>query len=501
MNDVLRRGRLSSERKSEIINFTSSLSHDEKLFHADILVDFAHVIMLFEQKIISNDDCSQILKNLLKIENEGFVKLSQKIELEDIHACIESRLEELIPENISGKLHTARSRNDEVSTCIRMILRVELLSTCSLISDLISTLAKISIDNSKTIMPGYTHTQIAQPITYGHYLLAHCEVLQRDHDRVLNSYTNVDLSPLGSCAISGTGFPIDRNRTSSLLGFNKILENSLDGSSTRDFIIESISCLSNLSSNLSRLCEELILWSSDAYQFINLPDEYSSPSSIMPQKKNPDPIELSRAKCSKIYGNLISVLSIQKSLPYGYNRDLQEITPLLWDSFDEICSILVVLNSIMVKLEIKKENMKTALVNSFSTATELADVIVREKNLSFRTSYTIVGNLINEAISNKLPLSKINSKLLDSVSINVIGTPIKLTEKEIRQALNPVDLISSRKSLGSPLPSETNRMALNHLKRIKSNSLKTSLMKKKLDESESTLRTLASSFIDSSSSN
>ncbi len=472
------------------MRFTSSLNNDERIFQADILVGLAHVVMLVERGIVSKTDGAQIAKGLLLVEREGFQKIRRE-ELEDVHACIEARLEDIVPKDAAGRLHTARSRNDEVSTCIRIALRQRILLTGRRVASLIEILAEKSAKETRTIMPGYTHLQIAQPTTYAHHLLAYCEALLRDLQRILQSYSRVNLSPLGSCALSGTSFPIDRNRTAQLLGFTGLVENSLDASSTRDFVIESLGALANLSSTMSRFCEEMILWNSKEFGYIDIPDEYASPSSIMPQKKNPDPLEISRARCAKITGHLVSALSILKALPYAYNRDLQELTPILWSAFDDIDSVLEVITGLSSNMTPRREVMSDAVTRSFGTATELADTIVREKNLPFRTAHNIVGALMRVAISKKISLSKVGGRMLDEASEKTEGITLGFSDREVRRALDPERFIASRRSIGSPSPVHTKRMSSKTLRLVKEVEAEISRLEAKVTEAESELRNLA----------
>ncbi len=449
--NILRRGRLSVEPDKDITNFTSSMETDKRIFDTDIEVDKAHVIMLREQDIINAGDCSAILSGLDKIKKEGISALDTSYE--DVHIALEARLIELVGEDTGGRMHSARSRNDEVAACIRLSLRGELTDLMEEVHDLISAMVNTAAKHHETMMPGYTHTQHAQPTTLAHHLLAHASAYLRDLERLKGAYERTNRNPLGAAAFASTGFPINRKRTAELLGFESVLENSMDAVSTRDFMIESLCCYANLMTDLSRLAEELILWSSSEFDFIELDDKYSSTSSIMPQKKNPDIAELMRAKTGTVDGALISVLTICKALPYSYDRDLQEATPHLWRATDNVRSSVRMAQGMISTMKLKKENLESALDKGFMTATELADTIVRTTGIPFRTAHHIVGSC---ARAGKTPtLSDI-----DDLSLKILNEKLSdrgLSEKDIREALDPVGNIKKRSVPGGPAPKETKR--------------------------------------------
>lgn len=416
--NILRRGRLQVKQDEDIMRFTSSMEADKRIFDADIEVDKAHVIMLKEQGIIKDSECSTILTGLEKIQKEGISALDTSYE--DVHIALEARLIELVGEDTGGRMHSGRSRNDEVAACIRLALRGELVALMEEVHDLADVLIDTAGKHHETIMPGYTHTQHAQPTTLAHHLLAHANAFLRDIERIKGAFERTNQNPLGAAAFASTGFPIDRKRTAELLGFDSVIDNSMDAVSTRDFMIESISCFANMMTNSSRLAEELILWSTSEFRFIELDDRYSSTSSIMPQKKNPDIAELMRAKSGTVHGALVSVLTICKALPYSYNRDLQEATPHLWRAADTVRSCVRMANGMIGTMNIRKEKMKKGVSMGFMTATELADTIVREAGVPFRTAHHIVGSI---AKSGDIPtISK-----LDEISLKIINE--KLSDK------------------------------------------------------------------------
>jgi argininosuccinate lyase len=444
-----------------------SLDSDKWIFHADILVDKAHVVMLEERGIIKKDDAGEILKCLTKIEKQGKDFVEQVLpSYEDVHTAIESVLIKELSEDIGGRMHTARSRNDEVATCIRIALRDEVLGMMKEVNGLRRVLIEKAVDNLETIMPGYTHLQHAQPTTLAHHFLAHSDAFARDFSRLVTAYERVNASPLGSAAFASTGFSIDRGRTAKLLGFDSVLENSMDAVSTRDFIIETISCYANLMTNLSRLAEEIILWSTSEFDFVCIPAGYATGSSIMPQKQNPDYAELVRARTGTVYGCLMSVLSICKALPYSYNRDLQEATPHLLKSTKTTTASVSVMKGLVAGLELKKEEMEQKARIGFTTATELADTIVRETGVPFRTAHKIVSSLSSLALASEkekvdLNLSLIvNIKNIDDIAISIIGKKLSdmLTEEKVKAAMNITSNIEKRDVKGGPAKKEVVRM-------------------------------------------
>ncbi|MCD4806213.1 MAG: argininosuccinate lyase [Methanococcoides sp.] len=460
MSDILRRGRLASVPDEEIINFTSSMNADKWIFKADILVDLAHTIMLKERKIIKAEDCKKILEGLLTIKEEGIEKLDHTYE--DIHISLESRLIDMVGEDTGGRMHSGRSRNDEVATCIRLTLRNELLLLMEDVIALRNTLNDISSENLDTLMPGFTHLQHAQPTTLAHHLTAHANAIGRDLERTRDCYKRVNLSPLGAAAFASTGFDLDRERTCKLLGFDGLIENSMDAVSSRDFLIESASVFANLMINLSKMAEEIVIWSTSEFAFIELDDRYASTSSIMPQKKNPDTAELLRGKSGDAIGSLMSLLAICKALPLSYNRDLQEATPNIMQSLETTRASVRIMNGMMATMSINKENMAGLATAGFTTATELADTMVRVCDIPFRTAHQIVGVL---ARGNGEPtLGEI-----DAVAHNVIGESLSsrgLTEEMVKEALDPILNVSKRSVIGGPSPDSMERLIESSRERI-----------------------------------
>ncbi|MGB2842711.1 MAG: argininosuccinate lyase [Halobacteriota archaeon] len=435
-------------------DYILSLDADRWLFHADVLVDKAHVVMLEEQGIISIEEAAEILNWLTKIEGKDFIE-HELPSYEDVHTAIESVLIKEIGEGIGGRMHTGRSRNDEVATCVRIALREELLGLMKEINELRRAIIEKAAENVDTVMPGYTHLQHAQPTTFAHHFLAHSDAFTRDFSRLVNGYERVNVSPLGAAAFASTGFPIDRERTAKLLGFDAVLENSMDAVSTRDFIIEAISCYANLMTNLSRLAEELILWSTSEFDFVRIPAEYATGSSIMPQKRNPDYAELVRARTGTVHGCLMSVLSICKALPYSYNRDLQEVTPHLLKATKTTAASVTVMKGMVEELELRKEEMEKKAQVGFTTATELADTIVRETDVSFRTAHKIVSSMAEKGVD------KVTLEELNEVAGAVIGKKLSelgLNDEKVNEAMNIVSNIEKRDVKGGPAKKEVLRM-------------------------------------------
>ncbi|MDY6764455.1 MAG: argininosuccinate lyase, partial [Halobacteria archaeon] len=431
------------ETDKDIVGFLSSFENDRWIFEADLQVDRAHVVMLAEQGIIDKEEAAGILDALDKIEDEGFDSLSR--DHEDIHPAIEEKVIEKTTEKVGGRLHTARSRNDEVATCIRIRLREELIKLAKELLNLRRTIAKTAEETHNWLVPGYTHLQRAQPTTLGHYLLAYSEMFNRDFERVLDAYDRVNFNPLGSGAFAGTGFDIDRDRTSELLGFNGPTRNSMDGVASRDFALECVGVAATVATDLSRLCEDLVIWCSREFDFVELDDKYASSSSIMPQKKNPDTVELARGKAGSVHGSLVSLLSINKSLPMSYNRDLQEGTKHVWEAFDTTLSSVRILNGALKTADFNRERMEEAAKEGFTGATELADTMVREHGLPFRTAHRIVGRLAAEHSAEEM-----DADLVNEVAKKVTDEDLDLDYREVEKALDPRSNVEIRDSFGGP---------------------------------------------------
>lgn len=461
--DILRRGRFKGNVSEEVKKFAASIEADKWIFLADIMVDRAHVVMLCRKRIIAEQECAKILRALSKIEQQGIDALDL-LKHDDVHIAIESRVIEEIGEGTGGKMHVARSRNDEVAACIRIALRGELLSLMNELLNLRKALLKKAEQHVRTLMPGFTHLQHAQPTTLAHHLLAHADAFKRDFDRIAEAYARVNLNPLGSAALASTGFDVDRDLTAKLLGFEGLIENSMDAVSARDFAIEALAAFANLMSNLSRMSEELIIWSTPEFGFIELGEGYASTSSIMPQKKNPDLLELVRAKAGTVAGDLVAALAICKGLPMSYNRDLQEVTPHLLGALNITRASVRISSGVIDTMKVNTERMEEMAATGFTTATELADTIVRECKIPFRTAHQIVGILAREK-------GEISLKAVDSAALKVIGRKLStggLVQALLDRALDVRQNVEIRKAKGGPSPGEVARMIADRKKALAS---------------------------------
>ncbi len=447
----LRSGRLKGKMTADAASFTSSLEFDRRIFSADIKCNVAHTTMLKEQGIVAAEDANKIINALKELEAEGISALNLDLSVEDIHMALENYVTDKIGE-VAGFMHTGKSRNDQVATDLRLILKEEIEGIEEDILDFIEVILEMASDHTETIMVGYTHLQHAQPTTFAHHLMAYANEVRRDFERIEDAKKRVDMCPLGSAAMTGTGFQINRKRTAELLGFSRVMENSMDAVSSRDFMAETVFALAMLASNLSKINEELIIWSTYEFRLIEISDEYSSTSSIMPQKKNPDVAEISRSKTAVLYGELMTILSILKALPHSYNRDLQEVTPHLWNAVDTARSMLNITTDMISSVSFNDERGIELAIANFSTATELADLMVREKNLPFRIAHQIVGRTVTEAISQKIRPEDIDSKFLDRIAVEINGSPLEIGDELVEKALNPYEIIKTRDVLGGPSP-------------------------------------------------
>lgn len=432
-------GRFKKEMNKTMQFFISSLSFDKKLVRYDILGSIAHAGMLGKCKIIDKKDSDKIVKELKvilkEIENGSLIIDDQA---EDIHTWVENKLKDKIGDS-AGKLHTARSRNDQIALDERMYLKDEISKIQKNLSTLQEVLLAAAKDYPGVIMPGYTHLQHAQPILFSHHLLAYFFKFNRDRERLKDLYKRVDVLPLGSAALAGTSYPIDREYVAKELHFSKISPNSLDSVSDRDFVIEFLSVASTAMMHLSRLSEELILWSSREFCFIELDDSFCTGSSIMPQKKNPDAAELIRGKTGRVYGHLMNLLTMMKALPLAYNHDMQEDKEPLFDSVEVLKNSIIIMSGMIQTMQVKPESMKSSLEGDFSNTTELADYLVR-KGLSFREAHQVVGKIVLYCINQKKNVEKLKLKEFQQFQI--------LFEEDILNLLSPEAVVNSKKSYG-----------------------------------------------------
>ncbi len=437
------------ERTSKLVeSFTESISFDKRLWKYDIQGSISHTKMLAKQQIISCEESQKIIKGLEEIADEIETgKFLFKEELEDIHMNIEYALTKKIGV-IGEKLHTARSRNDQIALDLRLFIRTEIKEIINLIKKFQNTLLNVSIKYLNALMPGYTHLQRAQPVLLSHHLLAYVEMLQRDVERLRDSLKRVNQLPLGSCALAGTSLPIDRAYVAKLLGFESISHNSIDAVSDRDFVIEFLSNSSILMMHLSRLAEEIILWSTEEFNFLQLPDTFATGSSIMPQKKNPDVAELVRGKTGRIYGNLVSMLTLMKALPLSYNRDMQEDKIFLFDAVDTTKACLTVFDEMFQDIRFNTKKMYETAGDSYSTATDVVEYLVK-KGLPFRRAHEITGKIIIYCEEKKKKLEELKLEELNKFS--------KLFSDDIYSCLNAEGSIKNKISLGSTSSKEVSR--------------------------------------------
>ena len=432
-------GRFRESTNKLVEAFTASIQFDKRLYPYDIEGSIAHARMLARQKIISKrekDDIVSGLKEILSVIEKG--QFVFRPEDEDIHMAIEKALIERIGET-GGKLHTGRSRNDQVSLDIRLYLRDELQRILGLLVHFKSVLLKLAEQEVETIMPGYTHMQKAQPVLLSHYLLAYWEMLDRDEQRLRECHERVNIMPLGSAALAGTGLPIDREYTAHLLGFKKISQNSMDSVSDRDFIAEFIFASSLLMMHLSRFCEDIILWSTDEFQFVEISDAFTTGSSIMPQKKNPDVAELIRGKTGRIYGNLVALLTLMKGLPMTYNRDMQEDKEPLFDTVDTVTMCIQTIGKMAEHLKFNRAGMLKAATGGFATATDVAEYLVI-KGIPFREAHGVVGRIVAHCIEKNLCMHDLSLKEFQRFH--------KEFSKDIYTILEVEHAVNAKKSLG-----------------------------------------------------
>lgn len=454
------RSRFTENFDEQTLDYLSSISEDKEIALYDIWGSQAHSIMLYENKIISKKEVTKILSALEKLKKEN---LSVKSDSEDIHELIESLIIKKAGKQAGGKMHTARSRNDQISLDIRMKIRDDINTICSCLLEMIETLTSLAEKNNDAIMPLYTHLQQAQVGVFSHYLLAYVDALFRDLDRFYVTYGRVNESPLGAGPVGGTSLPIDRQSTAKMLGFKGIIENSIDATSTRDFVAEYVGQIAILMTNLSRLAEDFIIWSTSEFSFIELSDKFASTSSVMPQKKNPDILELTRGKTAQVIGYQMAILSNIKGLPSGYSRDLQQIKTSIWAASKIAISTLLVNNAMLKTLKVNKHRMKKAIDSGYSISLDIAENLVN-KGLPFRTAHKIVGKLVQTASNLQKPLSS-----LSLPEIKKSLSEYKMDPKELHRIIKLMNVHSSlqqRTSHGSSGKSEQQRMILDRKKKI-----------------------------------
>ncbi|MGN0590617.1 argininosuccinate lyase [Ruminococcus sp.] len=441
-------GRFSKEVDETVNAFNSSIAFDGRMYKEDITGSIAHATMLGDCGIIPKADSLQIiegLKGILEDLESGALELDPTAE--DIHMFVEAELTKRLGD-VGKRLHTARSRNDQVALDIRLYLREEMGEIRGLIAKLLHTLCDLAQQHLDTVMPGYTHLQRAQPITLGHHLMAYAQMLLRDYDRLVDTEKRMNYCPLGSCALAGTTYPIDRQQTARLLGFTAPMANSLDGVSDRDSCVELANALALLMTHLSRFSEEIILWCSWEFKFIELDDAYATGSSIMPQKKNPDITELIRGKTGRVVGDLTTLLAMLKGLPLAYNKDMQEDKEAIFDAIDNVKLCLRTFTPMLATMRVLKDNMRAAAARGFINATDCADYLVK-KGLPFRDAYKITGTLVAACIDQGLTL--------ETLPLESYKAMHPLFEEDVYQAINLDTCVRERRSEGGPAPESVQR--------------------------------------------
>ena len=448
MTEKLWGGRFTKTTDQLVEAFNASIQFDQRLYREDIRGSMAHARMLGKVGILTAEEVEAIVTGLAAIRAEidaGTGEFSGA--LEDIHMNIEKRLTDRIGQ-AGAKLHTARSRNDQVALDMHLYMRRETGEIAALLHDLLEALTDVAERNTDVILPGYTHLQRAQPVTLAHHLLTYCQMLTRDFRRLENVWVGADIMPLGAGALAGTTFPIDRKQVAAELNFGAIYDNSMDAVSDRDYLLEFLSFASVLMMHLSRLSEEIILWSSAEFGFIELDDAYSTGSSMMPQKKNPDVAELVRGKTGRVYGHLMGLLTTAKGLPLAYNKDLQEDKEGVFDAIDTVKVALAVYRGMLTTMRVRRDKMLAAASGDFANATDLADYLVK-KGLPFRQAHEVVGKAVRHAIDTK--------RLLADIPLNEYRVLSPLFEEDLLKAITIDECVNARRSLGGAAPQEAQR--------------------------------------------
>jgi argininosuccinate lyase len=450
-------GRFTEPTDAFVEAFTASVQFDQRLYILDIGGSLAHAYMLERIGVLTEAERKQITDGLDVVEQEiATGQLQWSIALEDVHMNIETRLTQLIGE-VGKKLHTGRSRNDQVATVIRLYLRNQIDEIIKELTRLLRALATLALQESETILPGFTHLQNAQPIVFGHHMLAWCEMLLRDQARLRDCRKRVNSSPLGAAALAGTSYPLDRAYTAHFMMFESVAANSLDAVSDRDFAIEFTSAAAMLMMHLSRFSEELILWSSAQFNFIELSDAFCTGSSIMPQKKNPDVPELVRGKTGRVYGHLMSLLTLMKSQPLAYNKDNQEDKEPLFDTVDTVKGCLKVYADMIPSMQIKRDNMRKQAQQGFTTATDLADYLVRQ-GVAFRDAHEIVGKAVRHCVEHKVSL--------DTLPLEVLQRFSPLIQQDVYAVLTLEGSVAARQHFGGTAPVRVKEAALRLLQQL-----------------------------------
>ena len=434
-------GRFTKETDQLVYNFNASISFDKKFYEQDIRGSIAHVTMLAKQGILTEDEKKQIIEGLNGIKQDvenGTLEITDKYE--DIHSFVEANLIDRIGD-AGKKLHTGRSRNDQVALDMKLYTRDEILELDKLLKDILEVLLKIMKENTETYMPGFTHLQKAQPITLAHHMEAYFEMFKRDRSRMKDIYARMNYCPLGSGALAGTTYPLDREYTATLLDFEGPTLNSMDSVADRDYLIELLSAMSTVMMHLSRFSEEVIIWNSNEYQFVDIDDAYSTGSSIMPQKKNPDIAELVRGKTGRVYGALMSMLTTMKGIPLAYNKDMQEDKEFVFDAIDTTKGCLALFTGMLRTMKFNKTRMENSAKNGFTNATDAADYLVNH-GVPFRDAHGIVGQLVLYCIDKNIAL--------DDMSLEEFKAISPVFEEDIYEAISMKTCVEMRNTIGAP---------------------------------------------------
>lgn len=451
-------GRFASGPAAIMEEINASIGYDKKLYAQDIEGSIAHATMLAECDIITGEDRDKIIHGLNTIKSEIEAdKFEFSRALEDIHMNVEARLRDLIGD-AAGRLHTARSRNDQVALDFRMWVKAELQKTAKLLENLIGAFLVRAEEHASTVMPGFTHLQTAQPVTFGHHCMAYVEMFGRDLSRVDDAIERLNENPLGAAALAGTGFPIDRHMTSKALGFREPTRNSIDTVSDRDFALEFLSTASICATHLSRLAEEIVIWSTPQFGFVTLSDSFSTGSSIMPQKKNPDAAELVRAKVGRINGSLIGLLTVMKGLPLAYSKDMQEDKEQVFDCAESIELALAAMTGMVSDMTIHEAAMRTAAGSGYSIATDLADWCVREINMPFRDAHHVTGRAVAMAVEKNVTLEKLTLEELQGINPAIT--------EDVFSVLTVKKSVASRTSFGGTAPAQVKKQIRAWKKRL-----------------------------------
>ena len=477
MSKTLRGGRLASKRH-DVAEFTSSIKDDARLASAVIDINRAHVVMLAEQKIISPEDAAKLLAAL-----RSKLDLNMDISNEDVHMAVEEAVLQQIGPDAGGNMHIAKSRNDQVATAIRMELRKKLVSLMLSVVRLQDSLLASAEKHLQTIILEFTHVQPAQPVTFGHYLIARFDALDRDLQRLREAYVRVNLCPLGSGALATTSFPINRERVAELLGCDGLVENSIDAVGSRDFVLESIASLTILAVDLSQVAEDLVLWSSPDIGVLELPDDFYSTSSMMPQKKNPEVPEIIRARASHVIGDFVSAAVTMKGMPSTYNLDFQEVTPKLWAALENVDQSLKMLSVLVPNLKVQSDVSEKALKN-FVAATELANMLVRKYNVPFRSAHKIVGALVKNLVISKQTFKDATVEMIQNIAKNTVGITLTVQESDISQSVDLPSIVASHNVTGGPAPSTVKKALAARKKHIAQEEIKVSKFKQNLENAE-----------------